>query len=180
MRKALASLLLALAAPPAFAQAWLTLGPLMLGMPRAQVLERMPLLNCQGNRCHVLVPLACGHLRPGAEREGCTKPFLIAGVEPTLWSLEFMDGRLASIYITLPARHFDKVAAALAFQYGAPTEQRPAAAKAAESRRLAWEDATGVLIAVDRAGGSDVTALSLSTRSHAELQRKRDKPAAGS
>jgi hypothetical protein len=171
MRKALLALSLAIAPTAAHAQAFLTMEHLMLGMPRAQVLDRLHSLTCKGDRCHAVMSLVCGLLQAGPHRDECMKPYTVAGVEATMWAIEFMDERLASVYVTLPERHFGKVVATLIGRFGVPSEDSNT-----KSRRLSWNDANTTLVAVQRSGGSDVSSVYLSTKAHADLQRKRDRP----
>lgn len=171
MRRTLLLLSLSIAATAAHGQSLLMMEHVMLGMPRAQVLDRLHSLTCKGERCHAVMALVCGYYESGPRREACMKPYTLAGIEASMWAIEFMDGRLASVYVTLPERHFSKLADALIGRFGVPAEDTKA-----KSRRLSWHDGNVTLVAVQHSGGSEVSSVYLSSKAHAEVQRKRDRP----
>lgn len=145
---------------------------LELGAPRAQVLEQLRGMECQGAQCFTSPKLCRG--KTDTELKACRDALRYGGAETEQWHARFDESdRLIWLFVTFHEREFTSVTDALVERFGKPEIDKVEDYQGLPTRRVIWITPTTVLMARQRGGTKRPETASVSLNSVPAMERAR-------
>lgn len=147
---------------------------LELGAPRAQVLEQIRGLECEGPKCFASPKLCRG--KTEVDIQACRQALSYGGAETEQWHARFDEAdRLVWLFVTFHERDYASITEALIERFGKPEIDRVENYEGLPTRRLVWITPTTVFMARQRGGAKRPETASVSLNSVPDMERARQK-----